>query len=139
MQEPSKENLKEVYVELLLPAESEARLKKIYGSLKPPGISWEYQNDRTSQTFFESPKSPERFIGNLLKLFLLSHHAVMQKINSRSLSSRVAWDSMTKLPSHPTLIADAEAYATIIKPENKVLRILARSFASWQIFSKDEF
>lgn len=132
----NKPALPDIWVEWLEPEESRARLQEILKKFANPGVRWRIMpQDRTS--YKAKSESPEFLAEALLKLLFLTHLELVQAINSKGLAVKIPWDGMLKLPSLPTLAADASAFAVLCSWPNKTVGILAKSFSGWETFSEE--
>ena len=129
----NKPALPDILVEWLEPEESRTRLQEVLRKLSSPhGIRWQ------DRTFYKAEsESPESLAEALLKFLFLSHLELVQRINSKGLTVKIPWDGMLKLPSLPTLAADARAFAVLCTLPNKTAAVLAKSFSGWETFSEE--
>ncbi len=67
---------------------------------------------------------------DLWRLVFSAERDVLKSINGKYLQSALAWNRRTRLPSHPTLIADLQKYIEIFKPTGWK-KALLQSFVNW--------
>lgn len=60
------------------------------------------------------------------------------RLNDELISSPMAWDVTTSLPSYPTLVADLQSFLKIFKPDDPFLATFLRSFAGWTLLTQEK-
>lgn len=70
-------------------------------------------------------------------LVLKAQMKVLEYLNDRHLNCPIPWDKRTGLPSHPSMVADAQKYTKFFQC-SEGLKSLLDSFLGWSLFAKEE-
>lgn len=74
---------------------------------------------------------------SIIVLLLRAQLEVLHYLNDNHFNCPVPWDKRTGLPSHPSMIADAQKYPKIFQC-SEVLKSILDSFLDWSLFAKEE-
>lgn len=94
------------------------------------------KNDSQNQNL--TGNHAQRVMASIMKLLFFCHACLTERMNTRSLNSMVPWDARTKLPSHPTLIADAEVFMKVFQNRHAGVETVIKSFSARQEFARQK-
>src|SRR3989338_4427694 len=104
-------------VEWLNSAESKKRIADIL-------LRMEHSGSNRAPSMSKS----DPLLRSLVKLVVFCHGRTVEKLNTAALNSAIPWDTRTKFPSHPTLVADAEVFTKVCRLRDENIRVIVRSF-----------
>lgn len=92
-------------------------------------------------SYLESVKKIESILTaskdlNFITLLLKAQLKVLGYLNDKNFNCHVPWDKRTGLPSHPSMIADAQKYSKFFQCSESLKSIL-NSFLGWSLFAKE--
>ncbi len=89
--------------------------------------------------YWESIKQIRGIIkdSNILTLLLKAQAKVLDHLNDIYLNCPIPWDKRTSLPSHPSMIADAQKYTNFFQCSTGLKSVLD-SFFGWSLFAEEE-
>jgi len=76
-------------------------------------------------------------IGNAISAILKAQVKVLEYLNDRHLNCPVPWDKRTGLPSHPSMVADAQKYVKFFQCSEDLKSVL-NSFFGWSLFAEEK-
>lgn len=74
---------------------------------------------------------------NTVTLILKAQLKVLEYLNDKNFNCPVPWDKRTSLPSHPSMVADAQKYTKFFQCSEGLKSVL-NSFLGWSLFAKEE-
>src|SRR3989344_3697608 len=74
---------------------------------------------------------------NIIILLLKAQMKVLEYLNDQHLNCLVPWDKRTGLPSHPSMVADAQKYAKFFQCSDGLKSVL-NSFFGWSLFAEEK-
>jgi len=76
-------------------------------------------------------------INNVFIVALKAQFKVLEYLNDQHLNCSIPWDKRTGLPSHPSMIADAQKYTKFFQCSEGLKSVLD-SLLGWSFFAKEE-
>src|SRR3989344_787406 len=80
---------------------------------------------------------PDSSDSNIITLLLKAQMKVLEYLNDQHINCLVPWDKRTGLPSHPSMVADAQKYANFLRC-SEGLKSLLNSFLGWSLFAEEK-
>lgn len=74
---------------------------------------------------------------DVITLVLKAQAKVLEHLNDENFNCPVPWDKRTSLPSHPSMVTDAQKYAEFFKCSAGLKSVLD-SLLGWSLFAKEE-
>lgn len=73
----------------------------------------------------------------MIILLLKAQLKILKYLNDQHINCPVPWDKRTGLPSHPSMVADAQRYSKYFQCSEDLKPVLD-SFLGWSLFAKEE-